>query len=94
MSGAHRHARAVLALCLASLPVLAHAASHAAPAQYMWRNVVVGGGGYSPDIIFSPRVKGLAYLRTDIGGLYRVDSQAARWVPLQDGLPQSGRLRH
>lgn len=51
---------------------------------YHWQNVVVGGGGFAPGIVFSPAERGLAYLRTDMGGAYRRDSRAARWVPLQD----------
>jgi xyloglucan-specific exo-beta-1,4-glucanase len=27
---------------------------------YEWRNVVIGGGGFSPNIIFSPAEKNLA----------------------------------
>ena len=55
-------------------------------AHYRWNNVTVGGGGFSPNIIFSPLEPGLAYLRTDIGGLYRFDLGVRRWIPLQDGM--------
>lgn len=55
-------------------------------AHYRWNNVTVGGGGFSPNIIFNPLEPGLAYLRTDIGGLYRFDSAERRWIPLQDGM--------
>jgi xyloglucan-specific exo-beta-1,4-glucanase len=51
---------------------------------YHWQNVVVGGGGFAPGIVFSKAERGLAYLRTDMGGAYRRDDRAARWVPLQD----------
>jgi photosystem II stability/assembly factor-like uncharacterized protein len=44
----------------------------------------VGGGGFAPNIIFSPIEKGLAYLRTDMGGAYRWDDKVQRWVPLED----------
>jgi hypothetical protein len=54
--------------------------------HYTWNNVAVGGGGFSPNIIFSPVQQGLAYLRTDIGGVYRYDPGAQRWIPLQDGM--------
>ena len=57
-------------------------------AHYRWNNVTVGGGGFSPNIIFSPLEPGLAYLRTDIGGLYRFDSGDRRWIPLQDGISE------
>lgn len=83
MSGVRRYPCALLALSLTYLPM----STHASP--YLWRNVMVGGGGYSPNILLSPRVKGLAYLRTDIGGLYRFESTSSRWIPLQDGMAQS-----
>ena len=65
---------------------LAGAAAHGqvASVRYEWHNVVIGGGGFSPNIIFSPAEKGLAYLRTDVGGAYRWDSGKQRWIPLQD----------
>lgn len=52
---------------------------------YHWANVTVGAGGYAPNIVFSPAERGLAYLRTDMGGAYRWDDKARRWLPLQDG---------
>jgi hypothetical protein len=57
-------------------------------AHYQWNNVTVGGGGFSPNIVFSPVEQGLAYLRTDIGGLYRYDQSQQRWIPLQDGMSE------
>ncbi|MGK6319547.1 WD40/YVTN/BNR-like repeat-containing protein [Sphingomonas sp. DT-204] len=51
---------------------------------YNWRNAAVGGGGFAPGIVFSPIEPGLAYLRTDMGGAYRWDAKAGRWIPLQD----------
>jgi photosystem II stability/assembly factor-like uncharacterized protein len=72
---------------IAALAVLATAPA-SANADYVWRNVVVGGGGFSPNLIFSRAERGLAYLRTDIGGIYRWDAQAAAWIPLQDGIAE------
>ena len=54
-------------------------------APYRWTNVKVGAGGYAPNIVFSPAERGLAYLRTDMGGAYRWDAKVQRWIPLQDG---------
>ncbi len=51
---------------------------------YRWENVKVGAGGYAPNLVFSPVERGLAYLRTDMGGAYRWDAKAGRWIPLQD----------
>jgi xyloglucan-specific exo-beta-1,4-glucanase len=56
--------------------------------HYVWNNVTVGGGGFSPNIIFSPVEPGLAYLRTDIGGIYRYEQNQQRWIALQDGMAE------
>lgn len=58
-----------------------------AQAAYVWRNVKVGAGGFIPGIVFSRVEKDLAYARSDMGGAYRWDSAAQRWIPLQDGSP-------
>ena len=45
-----------------------------------YRNCPVPGGGYATGFLFHPRQKGLLYLRTDIGGTYRFDYSAKRWI--------------
>ena len=62
----------------------------AAAVAYTWHNVTIGGGGFSPAVIFSRAESGLAYLRTDIGGIYRWDRD--RWVPLQDNFAEGNYL--
>ena len=88
---------AVVAFLLAAIaPVSAQSrtyhrgASQAAlpRAPYDWRNVRAGGGGFAPGVIFSTAQKGLAWLRTDMGGAYRWDANAQRWLPLQDGIAE------
>ena len=41
-------------------------------------------GGFVPGIVFNPTKKGLAYLRTDIGGVYRLNTADDSWIPLTD----------
>jgi photosystem II stability/assembly factor-like uncharacterized protein len=77
---------ALLALALATSMAVADAPQSA---PYAWRNVKVGGGGYIPGIVFSRVEKGLAYLRSDMGGCYRWDDRAKRWIPLQDAMSES-----
>lgn len=74
-------------LALAFLGTIGAAPPAATP--YHWQNVVVGGGGFAPGIVFSPVERGLAYLRTDMGGAYRWDAQSRRWQPLQDDEAES-----
>ncbi|MGH8181706.1 MAG: WD40/YVTN/BNR-like repeat-containing protein [Steroidobacteraceae bacterium] len=79
---------AASAAALLSAMTLCAAAPAPAPA-YIWRNATVGGGGFAPDIIFSRAQRGLAYLRTDMGGVYRWSAQRQSWIPLEDDITQS-----
>ncbi|HXP89656.1 MAG TPA: hypothetical protein VN931_01890 [Fibrobacteria bacterium] len=57
---------------------------------FTWQNVKIGGGGgFVPDIVYSPTQRGLVYARTDMGGLYRRDSVSKTWTPLTDWIAPS-----
>lgn len=83
-------------LAAAALPLAASAALLTAPAPavtaaaapasipYHWHNATIVAGGFVDGIVFSQAQRGLAYARTDIGGAYRWDAAAGRWVPLLD----------
>ncbi|KKA28497.1 hypothetical protein TD95_003225 [Thielaviopsis punctulata] len=43
------------------------------------------GGGFVPSVVFHPNVSGVAYLRTDIGGVYRMNSDQT-WTPITDSI--------
>ncbi|KAL5482494.1 hypothetical protein ACEPAI_9088 [Sanghuangporus weigelae] len=65
-----------------ALALIARAAVTQEP--YIWENVKIGGGGgFVPNIIFNPSAKGLAFARTDIGGVYRLNTDDS-WTPLLD----------
>ncbi|KAF4993454.1 hypothetical protein FGRMN_6460 [Fusarium graminum] len=60
------------------------ASAHVAQAALKWQNVRFGGGGgFVPGIEFHPTAKGVAYARTDIGGLYRLNPDDS-WTPVTD----------
>ena len=73
---------AALLVCVGWVSVAQPAGLPVAP--YQWQNVTLGGGGFAPGIVFSTAERGLAYLRTDMGGAYRWNAAAQRWLPLQD----------
>lgn len=55
-------------------------------AAFSWSTVHIGGGGgFVPGIAFHPKTKGLAYARTDIGGLYRLNADES-WTAVTDSI--------
>ncbi|KAK7995776.1 glycoside hydrolase family 74 protein [Apiospora marii] len=61
------------------------AAAAAEPPQ--WQNVRLGGGGgFVPGIAFHPKTAGVAYARTDIGGLYRLNAADDSWTAVTDAI--------
>jgi len=51
---------------------------------YEWKQLKLGGGGYVTGAIFHPKAEGLAYIKTDVGGMYRRDSANEEWKQLFD----------
>ncbi len=56
---------------------------------YVYRNVAVGGGGYVTGIVLHPKFPEMRYLRTDVGGAYRWESDQGVWRPLLDSLDRN-----
>jgi photosystem II stability/assembly factor-like uncharacterized protein len=52
--------------------------------KYNWKSVQMVGGGFVDGIVFHPTEKNLRYARTDMGGAYRWNESAKRWIPLLD----------
>jgi photosystem II stability/assembly factor-like uncharacterized protein len=52
--------------------------------NYKWSNVKIVAGGFITGIVPHPKVPGLAYIRTDIGGAYRYDGYSDHSTPLTD----------
>jgi hypothetical protein len=55
----------VAAVLLTSGPALAAVTPASEP--YVWKSVVIGGGGFVTGIITHPKETGLIYCRTDVG---------------------------
>ena len=53
---------------------------------YSWRSAEVLGGGFVSGVVYHPTEKGLVYIRTDIGGAYRLDRANGTWIALNDAL--------
>jgi len=65
----------------------------AAAEAYVWRNVVMRGGGFVSGLVYHPTATNLLYARTDVGGAYRWDDGARQWIPLTDWIgPEDGNL--
>jgi len=56
---------------------------------YHWDTVAMGGTGFVSGIIPSKSERGVVFVRTDVGGAYRYDAQAGRWIALNDSLGES-----
>ncbi|KAK4654727.1 Xyloglucanase [Podospora pseudocomata] len=74
--------------------LLVAAVAAPAAAEFSWKNVNIGGGGgFVPGIVFHPTTPGVAYARTDIGGLYRLNPDDS-WTPITDSLGTDERWGH
>jgi xyloglucan-specific exo-beta-1,4-glucanase len=70
--------------CTSVLQLLVAAVAPATAAA--WKSVNIGGGGgFVPGIVFHPKAEGVAYARTDIGGLYRLNADDS-WTALTDDI--------
>lgn len=70
----------VLTFCLSFATVMMMAQT----GSYTWKNAQIEGGGFISGIVYNETEPGLVYTRTDIGGLYRLDTANQEWTPLLD----------
>ncbi|HTP86487.1 MAG TPA: sialidase family protein [Bryobacteraceae bacterium] len=56
----------------------------ASGATFAWQNVSIHGMGYVTGMVIHPLPPHDIYIRTDVGGAYRYDRAARRWLPLMD----------
>ena len=73
-----------LLICFVVLVCLILTPDSTAEPAYHWKNVAIGAGGYVTGLIVHPKEKGLAYIRTDVGGFFRWDEPGMRWIPITD----------
>ncbi|HUJ09234.1 MAG TPA: cellulase [Verrucomicrobiae bacterium] len=79
--GSGSRAVLLIGLLLATPAALCTQTNHP---PYVWRNVVIRGGGFVTGVLFHPQEKNLVYARTDVGGAYRWDASTQQWIPLTD----------
>lgn len=76
--------RRAAALAVAACAAARFAAADAQSAAYAWDSVAIGGGGFVSAVLPSRARPAITYARTDVGGAYRWDEAARRWIPLLD----------
>jgi xyloglucan-specific exo-beta-1,4-glucanase len=74
-----------------SSPLPVSLAPSSRPPLYGWRNVPIGGGGYVTGLALHPTESDQCFIRTDVGGVYRLDAAARAWRPLMDSVPYPAR---
>ncbi|MFA6286401.1 MAG: sialidase family protein [Opitutaceae bacterium] len=67
-------------LVSAAAPSVAHADDLSA--NYDWKPVRLGAGGFVTGFVSHPRDANVRYCRTDVGNAYRWDAAAKEWIPM------------
>lgn len=83
--------KTVALLLLFAITITTYGQNIISSERYQWKNVQITGGGFVDGIIFHPKIEGLRYCRTDMGGAYRWNDQLKEWTPLLDFLSYEDR---
>lgn len=51
---------------------------------YVWKNLLIGGGGYVTGVYVHPKNSDVVFIRTDVGGAFRFDKQSGKMVQLMN----------
>ena len=88
MIGGHVKFRlyAAVGLAVVSFGMVRPVPARAEESPYQWQSIPFAGGGFVDGFLYHPKQKDILYARTDVGGMYRYDFAAKRWVPLLDHL--------
>lgn len=52
--------------------------------EYTFDNLPIGGGGYVTGIVIHPLDDSIKYIRTDVGGAYKWNSEDEKWIPITE----------
>src|ERR1019366_10030787 len=78
----HRTPASFTNLCVV-FAIISFTAQAQTPA-FAWESVNLQGMGYVTGLVIHPLPPHDIYVRTDVGGAYRYDRAAERWLPLMD----------
>ncbi|MCQ2221791.1 MAG: exo-alpha-sialidase [Prevotella sp.] len=84
--------KSIISLCAlvaCSAGISAQSLSQNPSIKYEWNSVPVVGGGFVDGIICHPKVEGLRYCRTDMGGAYKWNSETKQWEQLLDWVSEA-----
>jgi photosystem II stability/assembly factor-like uncharacterized protein len=63
-------------------------------ANYLWKPVRIGAGGWVVGMVLHPLDPNVRYLRTDVGNGYRWDTAAQSWIPMRVLLPDGSGIHN
>ncbi len=70
-------------ISIGSIPALAAADESG---KYEWDHVLMGCYGFVTGMVIHPQDSNLIYVRTDVGGMYRYDSDNQKWIQLMESI--------